>query len=95
MRLSLIAVALALSITAEASAGSTLVYDGRGRLSQVIRPSPSGFVVYDGGGGITSVIRHVGFNRRPIIETGRSPISVVGTSLPVEVSGLRGGVGFD
>ena len=95
MRWSIIAATLALFVAAEALAGSVLVYDGKGKLDRVIRPSPSGFVVYDGRGNIVSAVRNVGFGRRSIIDTETSDLRVIGTSLSSDVSGLRGGVGFE
>lgn len=95
MRWSIIAATLALFVAAEAMAGSVLVYDGKGKLDRVIRPSPSGFVVYDGRGNIVSAVRNVGFGRRSIIDTETSDLRVIGTSLSGDFSGLRGGVGFE
>lgn len=88
--------ALAASLLAfEASAGSALIYDGKGKLDRVIHPSPSGFVVYDGRGKIVSAVREFGFERRSIVDSGTTGVRVLGTRLSDDVSGLRGGVGFD
>lgn len=95
MRWSIIVAALALFVAVEATAGSVLVYNGKGKLDHVIRPSPSGFIVYDGRGNIVSAVRNFGFDRRSIIDTDTSELRVLGTSLNSEVSGLRGGVGFE
>ncbi len=96
MRLGII-IALAASILAfQASAGSVLIYDGKGKLDRVIRPSPSGFIVYDGRGDIVSAVRQFGFDRPLTVDARTSGIRVIGTRLSSgEVSGLKGGVGFD
>lgn len=95
MRLGIM-VAMLLSLCAvEANAGSVLIYDGKGRLDRVIRPSPSGLIVYDNRGNIVSAVRQFGLDRRPIIDAGTTGIRVLGTGLAGEVSGLRGGVGFE
>lgn len=80
---------------AETHAGSVLIYDGRGKLETVIRPSPSGVVVYDGRGNIENVVRQTGFGRRTIIDPGLTGVRILGTGLSSDVSGLRGGVGFN
>ena len=91
-----IIVALAASLLAfQASAGSVLIYDGKGKLDRVIRPSPSGFIVYDGRGNIVSAVRQFGFDRPLIVDSGTTGVRVLGTRLSDEVSGLRGGVGFE
>lgn len=95
MRWGIIAALLASLCAAEASAGSVLIYDGKGKLDRVIRPSPSGFVVYDSRGNIVSAVREFGFERRSIIDSGTTGIRVLGTGLSRDVSGLRGGVGFE
>lgn len=95
MRWGMIAAVLVLLISFEASAGSVLIYDGRGKLDRVIRPSPSGFVVYDDRGTIVSAVRQTGFGLRSIIDPGITDVRVLGTGLSREPSGLRGGVGFD
>lgn len=89
--------ALAASIIAvEASAGSVLIYDGKGKLDRVVRPSPSGFIVYDGRGSIVSAVRQFGFDRPLLVDTRSTGIRVLGTRLSSgEVSGLKGGVGFE
>ncbi len=79
----------------EAGAGSVLIYDGRGKLDNVIRSSPSGFIVYDGRGKIVSAIRQTGLDGRSILDPGRTGIRILGTGLSGEASGLRGGVGFE
>jgi ferric-dicitrate binding protein FerR (iron transport regulator) len=95
MRLGII-VALAASLVAfQASAGSTLIYDGRGKLDRVIRQSPSGFIVYDGRGDILSAVRQTGFDRPLIVDAETTGIRVLGTRLSNSVSTLRGGVGFE
>ena len=97
MRWGIIVAMLASLMAAEASAGSVLIYDGKGKLDRVIRPSPSGFIVYDGRGKIVSAVREFGFGRRSIIDSGTTGVRVLGTgsSLTGDVSTLRGGVGFD
>ncbi len=97
MRWGIIVAMLASLMAMEASAGSVLIYDGKGKLDRVIRPSPSGFIVYDGRGTIVSAVRQFGFDRRSIIDSGTTGIRVLGTgtSLSGDVSTLRGGVGFD
>lgn len=95
MRLGIIAALLASLCAVEASAGSVLIYDGKGKLDRVIRPSPSGFVVYDGRGDIVSAVRQFGFDRPRIVDSRTSGIRVLGTGLSDGVSGLRGGVGFE
>ncbi len=95
MRWGIIVGLLAQLFAVEASAGSVLIYDGRGTLESVIRPSPSGFIVYDGRGKIVSAIRQTGLGRRSIIDMDAPGIRVLGTSLSHEPSGLSGGVGFD
>ena len=89
--------ALVASLTAvEASAGSVLIYDGKGKLDRVVRPSPSGFIVYDGRGDIVSVVRQTGFDRPLIVDSRTGGLRVIGTDLSSgEVSSLRGGVGFE
>ncbi|MGI9491726.1 MAG: hypothetical protein ACR2QF_04915 [Geminicoccaceae bacterium] len=86
-------------LAAEVSAGSVLIYDGRGNLDRVLRPSPSGFIVYDGLGNIVSAVRQTGFGNRVIIDPGLTGVRVIGTGLGTdlssEASSLRGGVGFD
>lgn len=57
MRWGIVLAMLASLFAVEAVAGSVLVYDGRGKLDRVIRPSPSGFVVYDDRGRLDSAIR--------------------------------------
>jgi hypothetical protein len=95
MRLGIIT-ALALSLLAfQASAGSTLIYDGRGKLDRVVRESPSGFIVYDGRGKIVSAVRQTGFGRPRIVDSESTGIRVLGTRLSDGVSTLRGGVGFE
>ncbi|MEM8949418.1 MAG: hypothetical protein AAGA21_17695 [Pseudomonadota bacterium] len=96
MRLGIITGLLASLLAFQASAGSVLIYDGKGKLDRVIRPSPSGFIVYDGRGNIVSAVRQFGFDRPLTIDSRTSGIRVIGTDLASgEVSGLRGGVGFD
>ncbi|MGH1481985.1 MAG: hypothetical protein ACRBM6_25180 [Geminicoccales bacterium] len=95
MRWGIVAAIFASLIAFEASAGSVLIYDGQGKLNRVVRPSPSGFVVYDGQGNIVSAVRNVGFDRRAIIDIDSSKLRVLGTTLSRDVSGLRGGVGFE
>jgi hypothetical protein len=95
MRFGLIAALLASLCAAEASAGSVLIYDGKGKLDRVIRPSPSGFIVYDSRGKIVSAVRQFGFDRPLIVDSGTTGIRVLGTGLEGDVSGLKGGVGFD
>ena len=59
-------------------------------------PSPSGFIVYDGRGNIVSAVRQTGFDRPLLVDSRTSGIRVIGTGLSSgEVSGLRGGVGFE
>jgi hypothetical protein len=88
--------ALAASLlAAEASAGSVLIYDGKGKLREVVRPSPSGFVVYDGKGKIVSAVRQTGFHRPLIVDAETADLRVLGTGLSESVSSLRGGVGFE
>jgi len=86
---------LASLLAAEVSAGSVLIYDGKGNLDRVLRPSPSGFIVYDGLGNIVSAVRQTGFGNRSIIDPGLTGVRVIGTGLSSEASSLRGGVGFD
>lgn len=95
MRWGLVAAVFASLVAFEASAGSVLIYDGQGKLDRVVRPSPSGFVVYDGRGTIVSAVRNVGFDRRAIIDIDSSKLRILGTTLSSDVSGLRGGVGFE
>ena len=95
MRWGLILALVASLVAAEASAGSVLIYDGKGKLDRVVRPSPSGFIVYDGRGNIVSAVRQFGFNRPLTIDSGTTGVRVLGTGLSGEVSGLRGGVGFE
>jgi hypothetical protein len=95
MRLGIVVAMLVSLYAVEASAGSVLIYDGKGRLDRVIRPSPSGFVVYDDRGNIVSAVRQFGFDRPLTIDSGRTNLRVLGTSLSGDVSGLSGGVGFD
>jgi len=95
MRLGILT-ALAVSLCAfQASAGSALIYDGRGNLDRVVRASPSGFVVYDGRGNIVSAVRQFGFDRPLIIDDNTTGLRVLGTGLSERVSSLRGGVGFE
>ncbi|MGI9504173.1 MAG: hypothetical protein ACR2RE_14085 [Geminicoccaceae bacterium] len=50
--------AMAASLLAvEASAGSVLIYDGRGNVDRVVRSSPSGFIVQDNRGNINRAVR--------------------------------------
>jgi hypothetical protein len=96
MRLGIITAVMASLLAFQASAGSVLIYDGRGKLDRVVRPSPSGFVVYDGSGNIVSAVRQTGFDRPLLVDSRTSGIRVIGTGLSSgEVSGLRGGVGFE
>lgn len=95
MRLGILITLAASLLAFQASAGSVLIYDGKGKLDRVIRPSPSGFVIYDGRGKIVSAVREFGFERRSIIDSGTTGIRVLGTRLSDDVSGLRGGVGFE
>ena len=95
MRWGMITAALVLLMSFEVSAGSVLIYDGRGKLDRVVRPSPSGFVVYDNRGKIVSAVRQFGFNNPRIIDSETTNIRVLGSNLSDRVSTLRGGVGFD
>lgn len=95
MRWGIVLGMLAQLFAVEAGAGSVLVYDGRGKLDSVIRPSPSGFVVYDGRGKIVSAIRQTGLGGRSIVDSRKTAVRVLGTGLSNEASGLRGGVGFE
>jgi hypothetical protein len=95
MRLGIISALIASFLAFEASAGSTLIYDGQGKLERVVRQSPSGFVVYDDRGKIVSAVRRTGFGRPLIVDAETTGIRVRGTSLSGGVSTLRGGVGFD
>ncbi|MGI9434034.1 MAG: hypothetical protein ACR2Q4_04255 [Geminicoccaceae bacterium] len=95
MRLGIIVAMFAALLAMEANAGSVLVYDGRGDLNRVIRPSPSGFIVYDGQGNIVTAVRQFGFDRRRIVDYRSTDIRVLGTGLSEDVSGLQGGVGFE
>lgn len=73
-----------------------IVYDGRGDIDRAVRSSPSGFIVYDGEGDIVSAVRQFGFDRPLIVDSRTSGLRVIGTDLASgEVSGLRGGVGFE
>ena len=95
MRFGLIMALLASLCAVEASAGSVLIYDGKGKLDRVVRPSPSGFIIYDSRGKIVSAVRQFGFDRPLIVDSGTTGIRVLGTRLEGDVSGLKGGVGFD
>ena len=96
MRLGIITALLTSLLAFQASAGSVLIYDGKGKLDRVIRPSPSGFVVYDSDGDIVSAVRRFGFDRPLIVDTETTGIWVLGTELSTgEVSTLTGGVGFE
>lgn len=95
MRFCIMAALLAGLFAMEATAGSVLIYDGRGKLDRVVRPSPSGFIVYDNRGNIVSAVRRTGFGRPLIVDAETSGIRVLGTGLSASVSTLRGGVGFD
>ena len=95
MRFGLIMALLASLCAAEASAGSVLIYDGKGRLDRVVRSSPSGFIVYDDRGKIVSAVRQFGFDRPLIVDSETTGIRVLGTGLEGDVSGLKGGVGFE
>lgn len=96
MRWGIMIAMLASLCAAEAHAGSVLIYDGKGKLDRVVRPSPSGFIVYDRDGDIVTAVRQFGFGQRRIIDAGTTGIRVLGTGLSDgNVSGLRGGVGFE
>ena len=95
MRFGIMVAMLASLFAADAMAGSVLVYDGRGKLAEVIRPSPSGFIVYDGRGRIISAVRQYGFDRPLIVDSTTTGVRVLGTDLAGDVSTLRGGVGFE
>ena len=96
MRLGIITALAASLLAFQASAGSVLIYDGKGKLDRVIRPSPSGFIVYDSNGDIVSAVRQTGLDRPLIVDSRTSGLRVIGTRLSSsEVSGLRGGVGFE
>ena len=95
MRWGLVVALLASLCAAQASAGSVLIYDGKGKLDRVIRPSPSGIIVYDGRGKIVSAVRQFGFDRPLIVDSATSGVRVLGTSLSSETSSLSGGVGFE
>ncbi|MGI9419811.1 MAG: hypothetical protein ACR2RA_18455 [Geminicoccaceae bacterium] len=95
MRLGIITALAASLLAFQASAGSVLIYDGKGKLDRVVRPSPSGFVVYDGRGNIVSAVRQTGFDRPLIVDSRTSGVRVIGTRLSDDVSSLRGGVGFE
>ncbi len=95
MRLGIVTALMASLLAFQASAGSVLIYDGRGKLDRVVRPSPSGFIVYDGRGNIVSAVRQTGFGRSLIVDAETAGIRVLGTGLSTSVSTLRGGVGFD
>lgn len=96
MRLGIITALAASLLAFQASAGSVLIYDGKGKLDRVIRPSPSGFIVYDRDGDIVSAVRQFGFDRPLIVDTETTGIRVLGTRLSSgEVSTLQGGVGFE
>lgn len=95
MRLGIMSALLASLFAFEATAGSTLIYDSRGKLDRVVRASPSGFIVYDGRGNIVSAVRQNGFNRSRIVDIETTSTRVLGTSLFGGESTLRGGVGFD
>ncbi len=95
MRLGILVALSALLLAFQASAGSTLIYDGRGKLDRVVRSSPSGFIVYDNRGNIVSAIRQTGFGRPLIVDAETTGLRVLGTGLSRNVSTLRGGVGFE
>ncbi|MEZ5931442.1 MAG: hypothetical protein R3F54_05745 [Alphaproteobacteria bacterium] len=95
MRWGLLLALVASLCAAEANAGSVLIYDGKGKLREVVRPSPSGFIVYDGKGKIVSAVRQTGFARPLIVDAESSGVRVLGTGLSESVTSLRGGVGFE
>lgn len=95
MRLGIMTALMVSLLAFQASAGSVLIYDGKGKLDRVVRPSPSGFIVYDGRGNIVSAVRQFGFDRPLIVDSATTGIRVLGTELSGEVSGLKGGVGFN
>lgn len=57
MRLGVVLGLMASLVAMEASAGSVLIYDGRGNVDRVVRSSPSGFIIQDNRGNVDRAVR--------------------------------------
>lgn len=78
----------------QASAESTIVYSRGGKVSSVVRPSPSGFHVYDRHGHLVQSARDWRPNGTLFVETRPYNVIATGSTLSGGAGGTGAGVGF-
>ena len=95
LRVISLAFALATVVPNISKAETSLIYGRDGKITTVIRSSPSGAIIYDGSGKIVETIRQPHRPSLNVVEVVRPRIHVIGTTLSGGVGGSIGGVGLN